>query len=515
MSTDLYRAGVVLYELVAGQRPFNGPDADVLQRVLLERPVDPSVHDARISWELDWVLQKALAKEASERFATATEMLEAVKRGLEESVGRTLEPPPAPKKPEAIAANAGSEAAAAQPGSATRAAAAKAANAPRSPSTPAKNAAATAPPKSSAAQAKSVAGAPAAQPRSPAAQPKPAAPAAPSKAEPPASPAPATPPQAAAGKLAGKARLLAPKESKPAAAPVPTKPRVLFVDDEERILSALRAVFRDDYHVFTAESGELALELVKRFNIAVVVSDNQMPGMSGVEFLRRVRQANPCSVRMLLTGYSDMQAIAGSINEGEVFRFLRKPWEHAQLKAALADAVAAAARLEAPRAAPAQPSRPVAQGNVLVIDPQAGLASGLEVLLRGAATVTRVPSAVDAVKRLSDEVSVIVADLAAGRDGLLVLFKLLKAERPDVPSILVTDAPDSDLVVDLINQAHVFRFLGKPVDARRLIEHIDAAFEKGRLLREGPKAKPAAADSAGVAGRHDDLRARGPVPRGA
>ena len=112
--------------------------------------------------------------------------------------------------------------------------------------------------------------------------------------------------------------------------------RILFVDDEERILNALRALFRNEYHVFTADNGAAALELVKRYAIQVVVSDQRMPGMTGVELLRQVRKAAPQTVRLLLTGYSDLAALVGSINEGEVFRFVKKPWDNDEIRAMVA-----------------------------------------------------------------------------------------------------------------------------------------------------------------------------------
>ncbi len=86
------------------------------------------------------------------------------------------------------------------------------------------------------------------------------------------------------------------------------KTRILFVDDEERILTALRSVFRLDYRVFTATNGREAVEIVKKFQPHVVVSDQRMPEMTGVELLRGVKEVAPMTVWMLLTGYSDLAA---------------------------------------------------------------------------------------------------------------------------------------------------------------------------------------------------------------
>ncbi|RJP20878.1 MAG: HD domain-containing protein [Deltaproteobacteria bacterium] len=102
---------------------------------------------------------------------------------------------------------------------------------------------------------------------------------------------------------------------------------VLFVDDEEYVLSALERLFLDSgLRVLRAGSGEEALELVRSGPVAVVVSDNLMPGMRGVELLSRVRDLSPDTARVLLTGYADLPTAIEAINRGEVFRFHVKPW---------------------------------------------------------------------------------------------------------------------------------------------------------------------------------------------
>lgn len=101
--------------------------------------------------------------------------------------------------------------------------------------------------------------------------------------------------------------------------------RVLFVDDEERIVKLLHMIFRQKYEVLTASDGQKALELVKNQKIDVVVSDQRMPRMQGHELLAEVKKVSPHTVRVLLTGYTDLVSIIGAINEGEVYRFLNKP----------------------------------------------------------------------------------------------------------------------------------------------------------------------------------------------
>ena len=115
---------------------------------------------------------------------------------------------------------------------------------------------------------------------------------------------------------------------------------VLFVDDEKNILGSLSRVFRKEgYGVMLAESGERGLDLLRHNSIAVVVSDQRMPGMGGVEFLKKARDVSPDTVRMMLTGQADMADIAGAINEGGVYRYITKPWDDEEIRLIIKAAV--------------------------------------------------------------------------------------------------------------------------------------------------------------------------------
>lgn len=110
-----------------------------------------------------------------------------------------------------------------------------------------------------------------------------------------------------------------------ATAPSGDKPRLLFVDDEQRVLNSMRIMFKRDYDLFLASRGAEALSIIKDNDIDVIIADHRMPQMTGVEVLTAVRSLSPRTVRILLTGYADLNAIEGSINDSEVFRFLTKP----------------------------------------------------------------------------------------------------------------------------------------------------------------------------------------------
>ncbi len=115
---------------------------------------------------------------------------------------------------------------------------------------------------------------------------------------------------------------------------------VLLVDDEENILSALKRLLRrDGYHIITATSAEQGLQRLAEAEVDVIVSDQRMPGMNGVEFLRRAKELVPDTVRMVLSGYTELQSIIDAVNEGAIYRFLTKPWDDQHLRAHVAEAM--------------------------------------------------------------------------------------------------------------------------------------------------------------------------------
>jgi len=118
--------------------------------------------------------------------------------------------------------------------------------------------------------------------------------------------------------------------------------KILLVDDEPNITKALRRLLMqvDQYDILTAESGAEALDLLKEnSDIGVIISDQRMPHMTGVEFLCTARELTPDAVRILLTGYADIQASIGAINQGAVFRYLTKPWDDDDLLQVVSEAV--------------------------------------------------------------------------------------------------------------------------------------------------------------------------------
>jgi signal transduction histidine kinase len=116
------------------------------------------------------------------------------------------------------------------------------------------------------------------------------------------------------------------------------KIHVLYVDDEVNNLQSFKALFRRNYEIFTAESAEEGINILGRELIHVIICDQRMPGMTGVEFFESILVRHPHPVRILLTGYTDIQAVVEAINRGEIYRFIDKPWDQQVLDVAIKNA---------------------------------------------------------------------------------------------------------------------------------------------------------------------------------
>ena len=108
--------------------------------------------------------------------------------------------------------------------------------------------------------------------------------------------------------------------------------KILVVDDELANLRTLARLFRDDYEVLTAESGDQALALLRQHDVALLITDQRMPGMTGIELLKKTVQLRPRMVRIILTGYTDVDALVEAINCGQVYRYVAKPWDNEDLR---------------------------------------------------------------------------------------------------------------------------------------------------------------------------------------
>jgi CheY-like chemotaxis protein len=122
--------------------------------------------------------------------------------------------------------------------------------------------------------------------------------------------------------------------------PAPAPGRLLLVDDEPNILAALRRLLRrDGYDIVADTDAHAALRRLETEDFDVIVSDQRMPDITGVEFLRRAKTLRPHSMRIVLSGYTDLDSVTSAINEGAIYKFLTKPWDDDQLRSHIAAAM--------------------------------------------------------------------------------------------------------------------------------------------------------------------------------
>jgi serine/threonine-protein kinase len=264
------------------------------------------------------------------------------------------------------------------------------------------------------------------------------------------------------------------------------KARLLIVDDEERILTALKSLFRHRYHVFCTTDGYKALDFLTRYHMHVVISDQRMPVMLGVDLLRQSREISPRSVRILLTGYSDLAAIVGSINDGEIYRFISKPWDNKSLKTIVAEAATIGLELADTKTPRVELPETMSAG-VLVIEDDEQITRLTRELTGKRCQVVTAQDPESALQIMQTrEIAVVIADVAPGQDALIAMLKLLKQMHPLILTIVTLRLGDSDLVIDLINQAQVFRIMNKPIDVGSLKTHLDEALQRYLTYKQTP-----------------------------
>lgn len=264
------------------------------------------------------------------------------------------------------------------------------------------------------------------------------------------------------------------------------KPNILFLDDEVRIVNALQALFRADYNVFTATDPRMALNIVKENTIHVVVSDQRMPEMLGVEVLRLIKEVSPKTMRLLLTGYSDLDGIVGSVNDGEVFRYVNKPWNNDAIRTTIRLAAQVALKL----AVAGIPTQPMggALPDVIVLDDDNEIFKTVDAVYSKSAKVHRATNVRQAMDILENgNVGVMLSDLRVGNEDVSIFLKVLRENFPLVVTIVLTSVNDGETVVGLINEGQIFRLLPKPPKNALVKLSIDSAMHRYTACKSEPR----------------------------
>ncbi len=322
-------------------------------------------------------------------------------------------------------------------------------------------------------------------------------------------------------------------------APLADKPKLLLVDDEERILRSLAMLFRVQYDLRTTTDAHEALRIVRQEQIHAIVSDQKMPIMRGADLLRQVKEISPNTMRLLLTGYSELDAVVDSVNEGEIFRFLAKPWDAQDLKSTVAQAVEIAqASFAAPpplvgSMAEAPPTiapsnaqlmtmtgsfvAPMSSEQILVVDDDPEVARVIQEIAGPNQRVRWARSIDDAFARIAEgDVGVVVAEIEVAGERFTGALKALKRQHPEIVSMVITPFQDAGTLIGLINEGQIYRLIPKPIRKGPLAMNLASALKQHRLLKAAPPATTQryavqpirVAEEAGIASRVMGLLSR-------
>ena len=268
------------------------------------------------------------------------------------------------------------------------------------------------------------------------------------------------------------------------------KASILFVDDEVHVVNLLKIMFRNDYEVFTATSGDAALDIIQSRKIDVIVSDQRMPNILGTELLGKVKALSPGTMRILLTGYSDLAAMVGSINEGEIYRFINKPWINEEIRSIVREAAEAAVSTAGSNvfSAPDAVSESVgADAGILILDRDVANNAWFREHFRTdyhAFTAHSIDEALHVLEQ--NDVGVVVTDTKVGGENTFDFLRVLKQQYPQVMTVMLTAYADADAVMKLINQAQVCRLSFKPVKRGAIDLAVRAAMMHHRRYRADP-----------------------------
>lgn len=272
--------------------------------------------------------------------------------------------------------------------------------------------------------------------------------------------------------------------------------RVLCIDDDQKVVRSLMWALQKRFAVTTTDNVVEGVEMIKAHDFDVVICDRAMPELSGVDFLNLVKKLSPRAMRIILTGSSDATAIVRAVNETEVFRLLGKPWANGDLVALVETGVAVARDLAAEidealhnvQFAP-EDSPETNPYRILVIDDNPQVREVVKTSSGDNIDVCHVATIAEAMAVINERpIAVIVADTAVGGIDTTRLIRMLKKSRPEIVSIVASSRFEPAMMVELVNQGQVFRFLGKPLAANFLKPVIEAALRKHRVLKAVPAA---------------------------
>ena len=273
------------------------------------------------------------------------------------------------------------------------------------------------------------------------------------------------------------------------------KPKIAFIDDEPRILRSLKMHFRQSHDVFITTDASELMKYVSEHDVQVVISDQRMPDKQGTEVLRDIKAASPNTLRILLTGYADLNAVIDSVNEGEIYRYITKPWQNDELKQIVNKATEIAQQTQETiqNTMQGNDTQQVSGGstgsnrNILVLDDDESVYQQIKSHFKSAYTVSWASNLEQAAKLLQKKrFGVTITDSTLNKENITPIVYALKNIQPDLMVLMLTEFKDAHMVIDLINKGQVYRCLPRPTNFSIMSISLDRAFDHHERLVEQP-----------------------------
>lgn len=262
-------------------------------------------------------------------------------------------------------------------------------------------------------------------------------------------------------------------------------PKILLVDDEPRVLRSLKATLSNEYDIHTATDAITAQKMMRNnHDFKVIVSDERMPVIKGHELLSWAKKNFPDCVRVLISGYSDMQNLKDLIDDAGIFRFLPKPWDVENFKRALAEAILNDGNIAVANASQEYQPSIRGQHTIAVIDKNPDSAEIYQ--QAGSSHIKKILMLQDqnqlmTILKSEPDIGVLFMDSSTVEiEDALKLANQAYKTKPELVVVVVASPLDAGNYLKHLNDSNIFRFLIKPLTATRLAPMISAALEKSQ-----------------------------------
>jgi DNA-binding NtrC family response regulator len=267
-------------------------------------------------------------------------------------------------------------------------------------------------------------------------------------------------------------------------------PSLLLVDDEPLLLNSLERLFEDDYRVFKSAEPEEAIAIARDNDIHVVVSDQRMPRMMGHQLLGAIKNVSPRTIRILLTGYADLEATVGAMDYSEVFRYISKPWKADKLFETVGLAVEVYDRIVKAEERLASGGRLAEQPILLIVGSEKEMVQKLnQVFAPDYLTLTAqtVSGAISLMQQHDVGIVLLTGFGVATQVTELEFLATVRRLNPEVVPIFLSNGRDKDLALRLINESSTFRYLAQTIPMSDLKYIVKQAAAQYQIFNTAPR----------------------------